>query len=114
MSEKRCKDLVKDAFFERMKDIGKLWYAEDNYDEELGYLNEYGLCIDKVEAGTFKDQRADYVRYQLSWGGPQEEFRLYKNGDVEFWYLDWFDGAKIDVTGDDADIIKELCEWAWL
>jgi hypothetical protein len=77
---------------------------------EIGDLSEYGLCIDLVEAGTFKDQREDYVRYQLSWGGPSEEFRIYRNDEIEFWYLDWFDGACVPVTGNDADIIKAVIE----
>ena len=70
--------------------------------------HNYGLAIDLVTAGTFKGQREDYIRYQLSYGGPSEEFRIYKNGDVEFWLLDWFDGAKVDVTSEDADIIKNI------
>ena len=91
-----------------MSDIRTLYEAENQKTEELGSLNEYGLSIDKVEAGTFKNQREDYLRYQLSYGGPSEEFRIYKNGDVEFWYLDWFDGAKVDVAGNDAFIIKDI------
>jgi len=106
-----CKERVSSHFKSRMDDIRKLFNAEENYIEELGYLNEYGLCIDFVEAGTFKDQREDFYRYQLSWGGPSEEFRIYKNGDVEFWLLDWFDGACVDVSGDDAYIIKEIVSW---
>ena len=113
MTEKKCKDKVEDAFRSRMEDIKTLFYAEDNRTEDLGHLNEYGLCIDFVEAGTFKDQREDFYRYQLSYGGPQEEFRIYKNGDVEFWFLDWFDGAPIDVTGEDANIIKEIVSWVY-
>jgi len=103
-----CKDRVESYFEDRMEDIRKLFYAKDNYDEEIGYLHEYGLSIDFVEAGTFKDQREDYYRYQLSWGGPSEEFRIYKNGDVEFWLLDWFDGACVGVYGEDARIIKQI------
>jgi hypothetical protein len=109
MEEKECKDKVNEAFESRMKDIRTLYHAEDQTTEELGSLNEYGLCLDKVEAGTFKGQRENYIRYQLSWGGPSEEFRLYENGDIEFWYLDWFDGACVEVTGEDADIIKDIC-----
>ena len=113
--DKKCKDIVASAFESRMQDIRQLYKAGyDEYVEDIGCLSEYGLDIRKVEAGTFPDQREDFIRYQLSWGGPQEEFRLYKNGDLEFWYLDWFDGAHVDVTGDDADIIKDICsfiEW---
>lgn len=91
-----------------MDDIRKLWNAPDNHVDDIGDLNEYGLSIDFVGAGTFKDQRAPYYRYQLSWGGPSEEFRIFLNGEVEFWFLDWFDGAPVPVTGDDAEIIKEI------
>ena len=112
--EIKCKDKVKDAFNSRMADIRTLYNAKDQQTEELGSLNDYGLSIDKVEAGTFPKQREDYIRYQLSWGGPSEEFRIFKNGEVEFWFLDWFDGASIEVTGEDADIIKDIVsfvEW---
>ena len=67
------------------------------YDDFFDYVNQSGLCFDRVEAGTFKDQRAGYWRWQLSWGGPSEEFRLFDNGDLEYWYLDWFDGACVKV-----------------
>jgi hypothetical protein len=30
------------------------------------------------------------------------------NGDVEFWLLDWFDSASVDVAGEDAEIIREI------
>jgi len=103
-----CKDEVKKHFRKRMDDIRRLYEAGGEEVEDLGSLNEYGLCIDFVEAGTYEKQREDYIRYQLSWGGPAEEFRIYKNGDVEFWFLDWFDGAKVGVEGEDADIIKEI------
>ena len=108
----KCVDKVKAAFESRMQDIRTLWKAEDNETEELGSLNDYGLCIDFVEAGTFKHQREPYYRYQLSYGGPTEEFRVYQNGEVEFWFLDWFDGAPIDVSGEDAEIIKEIVKLA--
>ncbi len=108
MTELKCKDKVKEAFEGRMEDIKKLYNAENQTVEELGSLNEYGLSIDKVEAGTFEGQRENYLRYQLSYGGPTEEFRIYENGEVEFWYLDWFDGASIAVEGKDKDIIKDI------
>ena len=109
MVDKRCKDLVEEVFKNRMYEIREMYNSPDQNHPEFGRLNEFGLCLDFVEAGTFSDQREDFIRYQLSWGGPQEEFRLYKNGDVEFWYLDWFDGACVSVNGGDADIIKDIC-----
>ena len=104
----KCKDKVEGAFESRMEDIRTLWKAEDNKTEDLGSLDEYGLSFDYISAGTFSDQKAPYWRWQLSYGGPTEEFRMYENGDMEFWYLDWFDGACVDVGGDDYDIIDNM------
>lgn len=94
MSEqKSCKQRVGKEWEDRRKDIEEALRSEDG-------LNELGLSLDLVEAGTFKDQREDYVRYQMSWGGPSDELRFYKNGDIEYWFMDWYDGACIDVTND--------------
>jgi hypothetical protein len=119
--EKKCSELVKEKYQDRLKqfetaktflDIEKSErnkfdeflsdeYQELNqYEDFFDYVNKSGLCFDRVEAGTFKDQRAGYWRWQLSWGGPSEEFRLYDNNDLEYWYLDWFDGACVDVVDD--------------
>ena len=111
---KNCKERVKEAYQDRITDIRKLYKAGAEEVEDLGTLAEYGLSIDKVGAGTFEKQREDYLRYQLSYGGPSEEFRIYKNGEVEFWLLDWFDGAKVEVKGNDAEMIKDIVEIAGL
>ena len=128
--QKKCVDLVKEKYQENLKeyeqaknflDIDK---SERNKFEEFlsdtfedlnqyydffDYVNQSGLGFDRVEAGTFKDQRAAYWRWQLSWGGPSEEFRLYDNKDLEYWYLDWFDGACVDVVDDVfVDIINDF------
>lgn len=109
-ANKKCSELVMKHFKSRMKDIRTLVKYDQKGKEhpELGNLNEYGLCLDFVEAETFKDQREPFIRYQLSYGGPQEEFRIYLNGDVKFWFLNWFDGASVDVIGEDADIIHDI------
>jgi len=83
----------------------------------LGNLNEYGLGFDYVPPGTFPDQEEGYFRYQLSWGGPSDEFRIYADQinrwqwsiyRIEYWFLDWFDGAHSDLGGDDLEFMKEL------
>ena len=41
----------------------------------------------------------------MGYGGPSDEFRKYDNKDfIEYWFLDWFDGASIVVK--DADVIN--------
>jgi hypothetical protein len=103
-----------------MADLRKLWdlYCEDceASDDDLGNLYEYGLCFDYVPAGTFSDQERGWFRYQISTGGPGDEFRFYADMDgschcVEYWFLDWYDGAKVTLTGDDKAFILELWEW---
>jgi hypothetical protein len=96
-----------------MRDIKTLFNSEEQETEELGSLGDYGLSIDYVTKGTFTDQRKGYFRYQLSWGGPSEEFRYYVQTDkLEFWLLDWFDGAKVTITSKvNKEIIKEILGW---
>ncbi len=88
-----------------------LWQENpEAQDDDLGCLNDYGLDFSLIEAGTFEDQRADYYRYQISWGGPSSEFRYYKNGDIVFHFMDWFDGAHRDLVGNDLIFMEELGE----
>ena len=106
MQQLKCKDLVEEKFKDTIDEVRGMYKAGD-YEA----LSEYALSLDYVKAGTFSNQRAGYLRWQLSWGGPSDEFRIYDNGDVEYWYLDWWDGACVDVDGDDAEIIKNFTGW---
>lgn len=112
-----CKDRVAKHLRGRVKDIRKLWemYQRDPElsDEELGVFNEYGLCFDYVAPGTFRDQKRGYFRYQLSTGGPGDEFRFYcdenlRPARIEYWFLDWYDGAKIILHGKDEALLSEI------
>lgn len=116
--DKKCKEVVRDHFKSRMDDLRQLWDAYCRGDEEcvegLGRFEDYGLCFDYVAPGTFNDQRRGYFRYQLSWGGPSDEFRFYLDETrrptrIEYWYLDWFDGAKTTVrSGKNWDLLIEI------
>ena len=113
--EKNCQQRVKKQWKSRREDFKILIKAYQNGepDKELGELNDYGLCLDFIEPGTFEHQRAGYLRYQLSTGGPGDEIRVYQNGDMEYWFLDWFDGACVDITSNKVaqDLLKILLEW---
>lgn len=104
MEDKTCKEQVKDHFESRIKDIKELYLKED-----WQGLKEYALSTDFVPAHTFQDQDCGYWRYQISWGGPQDEFRVYSViNRVEYWFLDWFDGASIQVRGRNAAMIRNI------
>ena len=89
--EKKCKDLVSSEWKDRQKDLKNPEFE--------------ALCFDYVEADTFTNQKEGYWRWQFSWGGPGDELRAYVNRDdsihrLEYWYLDWFDGAKVNVAAE--------------
>jgi len=126
MNTATCADRVRPNLEERIEDIRRLWslYNEnpEAYDEELGNLDEYGLCFDYVPPGTFRDQAEGYFRWQLSTGGPGDEFRFYADRSpnrfsgwsvyrIEYWFLDWFDGAHINLSGEDEELMRELFEF---
>ena len=105
----------------RIADLRKLWEAyekdPDTEVEDLGTLNEYGLSFDYVAPGTFSDQDEGFWRYQLSCGGPQDEFRFYSSGAhdkpyrIEYWFLDWFDGHGRALVGEDLVLLTDLWRW---
>jgi len=89
----RCADLVEEKWTERQEDLKNPEY------EALGF--------DYVEPHTFNDQPEGYWRWQFSWGGPSDELRAYVNEHkeihrLEYWYLDWGDGAHVLVNQDAA------------
>ena len=114
--DKSCAERVKKHFDGRMEDLRLLYEAFCNGEEDvpnLGNLSEYGLSFDYVAPNTFTDQEQGYFRYQLSWGGPSDEFRFFVNPNltpfrIEYWFLDWFDGAPITLEGEDRNFMKEL------
>ena len=134
--QRSCADKVQENFNDREKDFvqAKEFYNKyedategekialevfnedahlDGYEDFYDYINNYGLAFDYVEKGTFTDQERGYFRYQLSWGGPSDEFRIYVDYDkqithIDYWFLDWGDGASIRVDKD--SIAYEVCE----
>jgi hypothetical protein len=105
--QKKCIDLVNKNYQSRLKDLREA-YNNQNIDLST-WLSEYGLNWDYVVPNTFDNQEDGYYRWQLSWGGPSDEFRIYTDNkkniqSVEYWYLDWFDGASITVN--DEEIIN--------
>ncbi len=118
MSEqKTCKQRVREHLSSRISDLEKLWKAykedPDKPVEDLGTFDEYGLAFDYVKPGTFERQRRGYFCYQLSYGGPSDEFRFYCDENlnpvkIEYWFLNWFDGASISLTGGNYNLLEEI------
>jgi hypothetical protein len=88
-----CAELVDEQWRERQEDLKNPEYE--------------ALAFDYVEPHTFNDQPEGYWRWQFSWGGPSDELRGYVNEHdelhrLEYWYLDWGDGAHLQVNQDEA------------
>ena len=117
---------------EHLREVWEGYQSGGDDDEKVEAWDNYGLSFDYVAPGTFTGQREGYFRYQISWGGPSDEFRFYVRredypargrygnveyrtrfvvGRVEYWFMDWFDGAKVDVTGSDLDLLKDVFNW---
>ena len=120
MKDQTCQERVKDHYEDRISDLHKLWQAYSKGEEEvedLGNIFEYGLAFDYVPFTEDDDrQEPGYFRYQLSTGGPGDEFRFFCDAEkhcykVEYWFLDWYDGARFPVHGDDLKFMKEIFDW---
>lgn len=119
MAEQTCETRIDGRLMSRLDDLSRLWAAYcDGVEslDDLGNIYEYGLSFDCVAPDTFPDQHEGYFRYQLSWGGPSDEFRFYVNPDyschrIEYWFLDWFDGVHRILTDADEDLLAKIWDW---
>tara|TARA_B100001778_G_scaffold334454_1_gene345872 strand:- start:593 stop:1057 length:465 start_codon:yes stop_codon:yes gene_type:complete len=119
---KKCADLVVGKMNDKIDTLRRLYDAwcqgedyEDDAEDEWDQIDsetiyDYGLCFDYVEPNTFDEQPLGYWRYQLSYGGPSDEFRYVDDGSIEYWYMDWFDGAHRSLMGSDYAFMQELAE----
>lgn len=134
MSDPTCKQRWLSEKNSEIRTLRKLWtlYSSGNEDgdPDLGRFDEHGLSFDYVAPGTFNNQKRGYWRYQISWGGPSEEFRFYAEGPhqkwnseetfqyanfrltrIEYWFLDWFDGYGRKLVGNDESLLREIWDY---
>lgn len=98
---------AREHLWSRAKDIKSIMERQQSEDSEIADqayedFYQYGLSFDYVHPFTFDDQRAGYWRWQISWGGPSEEFRIYKDQNhqvkaIDFTFLDWYEGHTITI-----------------
>ena len=110
MKTETCADRIQESLSYCIKDINQLLN-----DGDFEKLVEYGLSWEYVEADTYDDQEVGYHRWQLSWGGPSDEFRFYDScrpmrgpERVEYRFHDWFDGAGLDLEGEEKELLLDV------
>jgi len=102
----KCKDRWMAEKNSEIATLRALWEGYQTGDEEKAEeFYTHGLCFDYVAANTFRDQDEGYYRYQISWGGPSDEFRFFRDGRIEYWFMDWFDGHGEELTGSDRELM---------
>ncbi|MGI9359268.1 MAG: hypothetical protein ACR2ON_07680 [Paracoccaceae bacterium] len=127
MTDKTCKERINDEYADRIETIESIFDRIDDANNDEDYdavdkaeteLDEYGISFDYVEPNTFEDQERGYIRWELSWGGPSDEFRFFidQHGgitDIEYRFMDWFDGAVIEVNtfGNHAELLDRAFDW---
>ena len=86
---------------EQFKD-GPAWEAL----EDLGDFSTHALWTDRAMDG----KKGRFTIWQLSTGGPGDEFRIYPDGTIEYWFLPWYDGAYIELEGHALTLLREIVE----
>jgi len=121
MSDKSCEERIDSEMentIEVLRDLWE-WHTEGNdeyHPEHETNMHAYGLSFDYVPVGAFADQHEGYFRYQLSWGGPSDEFRFYVSYDkqpyqIQYHFMDWFDGARRVLRGTDRELLEKIFQW---
>ena len=104
-----CAKRIDKYYEETIKDVARVW--DDYCTGESEEFNDYGLCFDYMVADGASER--GYFRWQLPWGGSSDEFRFYVDYSkhvsfIEYWFLDWYDGASIALCREDYDLLSEI------
>jgi len=111
-----CKDRIGKQLKGRMDDIRAMVRAMEqgrDDDPEVGPFNEYGLAFEYVVS---EGHKRGFFRWLLSTGGPGDEFRFFVSPGrhgwavdrVEYWFLDWWDGAHRALSGRNLELLRTL------
>jgi hypothetical protein len=76
-------------------------YPDGEYEDFIEWINEYALAYSE-------DPHYRAKRLELSWGGPQDYFLFFEDGTIEYWFLDWFDGANVELFGHDYEVMAQV------
>ena len=94
---KTCNELIQQQLKGRLEEIEEILKSDDPIEE----LNAFAL--------SYSDD--PYFRaktLELSAGGPSDGFRFFDNGLIEYYYMDWFDGASRVLCGKEEALLREL------
>ena len=111
--------MLSNEFNEYYKEVEEFLTKNENFDvqEDVGFIDEYPLSIDYIEPNI--NDTPPHWQYLISYGGPGSEILFFvddksstKPYKVEFWFSEWSNSGKQEVTGE--VIIEQLWEQALL
>lgn len=124
MSDKKCEELIDERLRDRLAQHLPDWDDEDIVAEiasELGVdvantsemedlPNDYR---DRLLEGILSVEKLTTYKVLLSWGGPSDGFEFTFNSegeltDCNYFYQDWFDGARRPVPIGQAEELAQL------
>ena len=121
LDKDKCENRIDERLEKEIAELERMYYAED--EETQNEFFDYGLDYSYVAPNTFEDQDRGYYRWQLSWGGPSDEFRFYHIEDgneiidardqiieIEYVFMDWFDGAERKCTEENHPVIFDIAQ----
>jgi len=83
---------------------GHFIYDDCEYEDLIDWLNQRALSYED-------DSHYRAKRLELSTGGPADGFLFFEDGTIEYYFQDWFDGAKRELYGRDKEIMQKLYDY---
>ena len=104
MTGKSCRERISGEWESRKQEMKRADKALAKGDQtELEELQDQVLSISKTTK----------FRIDLSWGGPQDfiEVEVDDSGEIiggSYHFLDWFDGAEIELSEEERDLVERV------
>jgi len=126
MKQATCAERIRDEYVDRIETIesifGRIDDGHNDNDNMIAAYNELDYMaldpqtpLEYIPSDTYDGQDDGFIRWHLSWGGPEDQFRFFidEHGgitDIEYHFMDWFDGAVINVnmTGYHAELLDRV------
>jgi len=97
---KTCKERIDENLKHRLEEMREILEIEDP-DKAIDR-------IDGISLAYSDDQHYRAKNWLLSTGGPEDGFRFFEDGTIEYYFKDWFDGAVRELYGEEKQIMEEI------
>jgi len=123
MTDPKCDDLIDARLEGRLEclkigqmTLGEAWDAAESLGIDTDGKDIHDLQSDLIDSeleAVLSVEKKTLISVLLSWGGPSDgfDFTFDSDGELdscEYWYKDWFDGARRDVPLELAQQLVDL------